>query len=48
MSCPIAGSPGSGTLIAVIIELGFFPADTTPALLPFGCMNLDNDGGICK
>ena len=48
MSCPVAGPPGSGTLIAIIIEFGFFTADTTPALLAFGSMYFDHDGCICK
>ena len=48
MSCPVAGSPGSGTLIAIIVELGFLTADTTSALLTFGGMYFNHDGGICK
>ena len=48
MSCPVAGSPGSGTLIAIIIEIGFFTADTTPALMTFGGVYLYHDGCICK
>ena len=48
MSCPVAGSPGSGTLVAIIIEFGFFTADTTPALMTFGGVYLYHDGCICK
>ena len=48
MTCPVAGSPGSGAFIATVIELGFFITDTTSALLTFGGMYFDHDGCICK
>ena len=35
-------------MIAIIVELGFLTADTIPALLTFGGMYFNHDGGICK
>ena len=46
--CPVAGSPGSGTFIAIVIELGFFTTNATSILLAFSGMYLNHNRGISK
>lgn len=48
LTCPVAGSPGSGTFIAIVIELGFFTTNATSILLAFSGMYLNHNRGISK
>lgn len=43
MTCPVASSPGSGTFIAIVIELGFFTTNATSTLLTFSGMYLNHN-----